>query len=379
MESSSKQDIHNPIESEAWTWVASLSGDTPPSPEDIQRLHRWMAQSPAHHQALRRISEAWDDMDVLTALAVPGNRGHAPAGVFSATLAWLLSPLILLWLVVQRSATFSLASPARFASVAMVLAIGLSAGLWQQAERQSAVYMTALGQQSSHQLPDGSSLTLNTNSKVSVAFLQDKRLITLHRGEAHFEVKPDKARPFEVYAGTRMVRAVGTAFSVHMKNQQVEVLVSEGKVALGVQATPPDAEQVAQLARSIKPKTSPPPATQTEVLGSLVAGQSVVIPAGPAGVMDNIAEHEKQSLKRRLAWLGGQLIYAGEGLDKVIADVGRYTPIYIEIIDPALADIRIGGQFKVGETEALFKVLEVGFALKVNRLSEFHVQISRAD
>ena len=95
--------------------------------------------------------------------------------------------------------------------------------------------------------------------------------------------------------------------------------------------------------------------------------------------MDNIAEHEKQSLKRRLAWLGGQLIYAGEGLDKVIADVGRYTPIYIEIIDPALADIRIGGQFKVGETEALFKVLEVGFALKVNRLSEFHVQISRAD
>lgn len=366
------------IDDQAWAWIARLSRDRQPSADDIQQLHRWLAQSEQHHQTFKRISQSWDDMDVLTTLAIPRQPRRSLGSLTGTALVWLFSPLLLLWLGLQRTTAYTLVSPARFAmtSIAMVGVVTLT--LWLNAPQAVAVYVTAVGQQSSHVLPDGSTLKLNTSSKVSVAYQDQRRKITLHRGEAHFDVKPDKVRPFEVYAGTRMVRAVGTAFSVYLDNEQMEVTVAEGKVAVGVQSA--SVPSIAATSADIG-KTEPAPAASevVEVLGSLVAGQSVLIPAGPKGVMDKITDHEKESLKRRFSWLEGQLIYAGEGLGVVVEDVSRYTPVYIEITDPALEMIRIGGQFKVGEIEALFRVLEVGFGLTVTRLSEFHVQISQAE
>lgn len=365
------------IENEAWAWIAKLSGDRRASEAEVQALHAWMAQSPLHHQTFKRLSQSWDDMDLLQALASPQAQVLAPRPLLSSLLVYLLSPLLLLWLALstglQKALSYSELAPGRFAAASFAVVLSVSVGLWYSLPPSSAVYVTAVGQQSSHQLPDGSRLVLNTNSKVSVAFLADKRLLTLHRGEAHFDVEPDKNRPFEVYAGTRMVRAVGTAFSVYMESERVEVTVSEGKVALGVQSSPPQTEPLKAV--DGEPLAEPTAVAAPEILGALVAGQSVVIPPGPAGVMDDITQHEKQSLKRRLSWLEGQLVYAGEGLAEVLADVSRYTPVYIEVMDPALDALRIGGQFKVGETEALFRVLEVGFGLKVTYVSEHHVQI----
>ena len=63
----------------------------------------------------------------------------------------------------------------------------------------------------------------------------------------------------------------------------------------------------------------------------------------------------------------------------VIKEVSRYAPVTIELLDPELADIRIGGQFQVGQTDALFDILELGFGLKVSRLNEYHVQVSAQD
>ena len=57
-------------------------------------------------------------------------------------------------------------------------------------------------------------------------------------------------------------------------------------------------------------------------------------------------------------------------------EVSRHTPIVIEVTDPKLKKLRIGGQFQAGETDALFDVLESGFGIKINRLSEGHVQLN---
>ena len=46
--------------------------------------------------------------------------------------------------------------------------------------------------------------------------------------------RPIKHDPFEVYAGNRLVRAVGTAFSVRLDKDRVRVVVSEGIVDLAV-------------------------------------------------------------------------------------------------------------------------------------------------
>ena len=62
-------------------------------------------------------------------------------------------------------------------------------------------------------------------------------------------------------------------------------------------------------------------------------------------------------------------------LESVVREVSRYTSIEIELVDARLKTLLIGGQFQIGETDALLDVLQTGFGLKVSRISESHVQI----
>jgi transmembrane sensor len=112
-----------------------------------------------------------------------------------------------------------------------------------------------------------------------------------------------------------------------------------------------------------------------EVLTSLTAGQSVVIPTVADSLVDPVINHERGELARKLSWLEGKLVFAGESLDEVVQEVSRHTPIKIEVADPELKTLRIGGQFQAGETEALFDVLESGFGIKITRVNKRHVQL----
>ena len=59
----------------------------------------------------------------------------------------------------------------------------------------------------------------------------------------------------------------------------------------------------------------------------------------------------------------------------MVAELNRYLPLRIEIVDSALSDLPIGGRFKVGELEALFDVLETSFDVQVSRLDDQHVKL----
>ena len=83
-------------------------------------------------------------------------------------------------------------------------------------------------------------------------------------------------------------------------------------------------------------------------------------------------------MARRLSWRKGLLIFAGEPLEEVVAEISRYTTVSIEITDPTVRTIKIGGQFRVGEIDAMFDVLEENFGLRVTRLSYNHIQLSAA-
>jgi len=114
----------------------------------------------------------------------------------------------------------------------------------------------------------------------------------------------------------------------------------------------------------------------TEVFGSLKAGQSIEIPVDIKDVMNQVEYHDPQALNRHLAWIEGKLVFDGEPLEQVVREVSRYTPVKIEVTDARLKQLRIGGQFQIGETEALFDVLQSGFALSISRISDTHVQIN---
>src|SRR5205814_7462486 len=111
-------------------------------------------------------------------------------------------------------------------------------------------------------LPDGSVVHLNTGAAISVAYTHSSRRVVLDRGEAHFQVEKS-VTPFVVAAHGIEVRAVGTVFSVQLMPQAVEVLVTEGRVAV---------DQSASNA-PLPPSLNPTPQTLTFV----DAGNHVVI------------------------------------------------------------------------------------------------------
>ncbi|NJK94937.1 MAG: DUF4974 domain-containing protein [Bacteroidales bacterium] len=88
------------------------------------------------------------------------------------------------------------------------------------------------GKKSSHRLPDGTLVWLNSNTKISFTetFDNAERIVELE-GEAFFEVKKDSLRPFRVKAGNVVVTALGTAFNVSAHEMEnFEVSLKDGKV-----------------------------------------------------------------------------------------------------------------------------------------------------
>ncbi|GGZ20798.1 hypothetical protein GCM10007049_11740 [Echinicola pacifica] len=97
------------------------------------------------------------------------------------------------------------------------------------------VYMeniTTEGQKSLISLSDGSSIMLNSNSRISYPkdFEGEKREVHLE-GEAYFDVAKDASKPFIVHTGNTSTLALGTAFNIKSyKNELREIALLEGKV-----------------------------------------------------------------------------------------------------------------------------------------------------
>lgn len=91
------------------------------------------------------------------------------------------------------------------------------------------VGVTAIGQQTTLQLDDGSEILLNTETSLRYRSRLRSREISLERGEALFTVVHDGWRPLFVQAGNAEIKDIGTTFSVRRKSDGVDVAVLEGR------------------------------------------------------------------------------------------------------------------------------------------------------
>lgn len=374
------------LEEEACQWIVKFESDDGPTLQDIQQFNAWLSKSPAHRQTLLRLAKSWGDMDIMSGLMIPLGHSLKPQRsklktLTSTPLLFVAGALRLLTHGIQKLFRPFVVLPAL--SLVIMLSFSFYGSIFPPQEANN-IYVTSIGNYSSHILDDGSVLSLNSNSQAEVNYTTSKRIINLVRGEAHFDVTPDPDRPFEVYAGNRMVKAVGTAFSVYRLKGNIEVLVTEGKVDLAI----------IESILLVKAKTSTSGEASAEqheaadvmedtvtVIASLEAGQSISIPVNSnvigANSLDTpVLEYAQGDIVRKLSWLDGRLVFAGESLEEVVAEVSRHTPILIEVTDPELKKLRIGGQFQTGETDALFDVLESGFGVKITRINKGHVQLN---
>jgi transmembrane sensor len=194
------------------------------------------------------------------------------------------------------------------------------------------LHATTLGETRAVSLPDGSVVTLDTDSSVRVAYADGTRLVMLEHGQAFFEVAKDRRRPFIVFAGNKRVLAVGTAFDVRVDGDEVSVTLREGKVRVEAPAHDGDARTNVQAAELVP---------GTRLTASSRNGWHLA----------------KADLGRNLSWLHGQLVFDGEALGSAIAEMNRYSATKIVLRDAELARLPISGVFAAGQPEVLADAL----------------------
>jgi len=378
------------IEEEACQWVVRFEGNAPLAEDEIDAFKAWLARSPVHRKILTRYASLWENMEVLSELNVPLGKIKAPENSATSKLVrWLMGPLLLLKSMPAILKKPKFTSATSWAIVSMFIVTLAAILVISDAGNQSGariVYSTSTGERDYAVLPDGSKIWLNTESELVVDYSEKLRRIVLYSGEAYFEVAKDQTRPFEVYAGSKLFRAIGTAFSVYKEHSGVRVTVTEGKVELAVvrkSRPPPTKDGLSPLADASVGKGKHAQRKNSvdidlefeELIGSLSAGQSVMLPKQDAGSVDKVVSFDQQELTRQVSWRDGLLVFAGEPLSVVVEEVSRYTPIKITVADDEIKTMRVGGQFQTGEVEALFDVLEAGFGLQVSHLDKNHVEI----
>lgn len=223
-----------------------------------------------------------------------------------------------------------------------------------RAATEGGAFRTAVGERSNITLSDGSSVVLNTNSRVEVRYTPEQRRVRLLAGQAWFQVAKNPERPFVVEAGDQRVTALGTAFDVRMDSRDsVQVTLAEGKVSVEPILSP--------IARLI----SPPPIPKL-----LVAGEALIVSE------DAPVETRKADLTKLVSWRKGQVVFDNDTLESAIAEINRYSPIRIELADPSLGQLRVSGVFKAGHSDSFVETVTGHYPLQVASRDESRILLT---
>lgn len=316
----------------AWWILLNCGGATPAHHRAFQE---WVTRSPERVQAylqtaiLTRTLESkqlqWPDtsLDTLIYEARTAAREIArhPAVRQSSAPAGTSSPHS------EPRSRFKLPRP-RIAIAALLVLALTSVMSWHLSGVQR--FQTALGEQRSVVLSDGSVVTLNTSSVIEVHMAKRHRTVALLSGEALFEVAHDPSRPFDVAAGNTTVRAVGTQFNVDRRSDSTTITVVEGNVAVftGIKDAQGATAELPLAAReqlTVRPRAAlhPMPAN----LGSATA------------------------------WTQRKLVFEHRALGEVAEEFNRYNIERIEIDSPELRNEEITGVFEANNPESFMSFL----------------------
>lgn len=321
---STKQDIQQ----QACEWISRF--DRGLSEIEDKAFSDWVNISHSHRLCLFDVAQTWDELSVLNELSAlfPLSDNHS-----------LQTKRLSIRKTMVLAASFIFVSCLAWLSTPYMPSIGEPSLMVLDAE-------TAVGEQRVLSLADGSVIHLNTDSLVSIDFSNSHRHVNLRRGEAHFEVAHDAARPFIVKAADNTVTAVGTAFNVQLNGaHQFELLVTEGKVLIKNQSH--------NLAVASNTESSP-----LDGNGELmIAGQKAVI--SQTSIQPVILSNEQ--VQNDLAWQQGMLVFHGEPLAEALQEISRYTSINFTLADEQVKQRRVAGYFKAGDIQGLLFALENNF------------------
>jgi transmembrane sensor len=338
---------HNEIETQAKYWLWRLEQGL--SQQERQAFVAWVNQDNKHHTSLRKYSRSLTTEKLLAEFngLFPLERkksNKAKTFIYQMSLA----ASVVFFGIITSEVFFNNSFSQLFQKASMPI-------VYEQ-------FSTKLGEQASFDLPDGSTVQLNTNSLLTISFSDNHRQLNLIKGEALFDVEKDKSRPFTVSSGQQSFTALGTIFNVQKSdNNHLELIVTEGRVL---------------IADSNEPL---PTLTRKIAYSTLQEGNNIIV-AGEKAVIINKAQlpiNKISSDPNELAWQKGMLIFDGESLNDALDEISRYTDIRFTIEDQQLANIRVAGYFKAGDVKSLLESLTYNFDLNYKEIDNNTIVISK--
>lgn len=327
-------DVPIEVTEAAAEWVDRLSHE--PAVARVREFARWLLRSPVHVEEFLRVTALREELeqaalpewvaDILarrdpaiaelpTRAAVrtarPGRAARRPG--FLPTAGGIAAAALLGWVVWFVAP----ADP-------------------PQGDAASSV-TTEVGEQRFLPLADGSSIQLNTDSRVDIRMGRTERTVDLRHGEALFDVVADQQRPFRVTSHDVIVEAIGTRFSVFRRPEDTRITVLQGRVSVLRNRAGPSA------------RATFPDATETPV--ELTAGQQAFWNSEQAPVPAPVDP------SKVTAWTERRLVFEDEPLDAVVAEFNRYNVSRLALADPALSQRRITGVFDVNDPDGFIEVL----------------------
>ena len=305
----------------------------------------WLAADPRHAAAMQRSSAAWSLLDrIPEKAAAPVLATATRRRSFwrrSVVLASLATAAALALVALRFTRSSALPPPDLAATTANAPA---------SAPRQLT-------------LSDGTVVQLNTGGEVLEQFTPAERRVLLSHGEAHFAVTKNPARPFVVQAGNVDVRAVGTAFNIHLKAATVDVLVTEG---------------VVQLKRPSPAVPANATAAPNAVLPRLIANERAVVTLAPTSPTSSasptpaivVTTASADEIARTLAWQAPLLRLGGSTLAELVLEFQRRSGQRVILADPALASLRVGGRFRADDLAGFTQALATTLDLEVDQADD---------
>ena len=295
----------------ALQWLSVLHDQ--PDSGDQATFSRWLHADPAHAEAYAQAQVVWELSEVA---------GNTLANEEALVMQRYLSQMN-----VSRRHRLARWSSGLAVAACLLLMVGVFAG-WQPVRWLNdlgADYVSAPGQVRTLTLADQSEVTLGADSAIAVNFSGNERHVELRRGVAFFHVT-HTGQPFVVDADGGEARVLGTEFEVRLQPGGAQVTVLSGRV--GVKADQQAPQQI------------------------LTADQQVAYAAGTADTV-----HRVDSLAQ-LGWRTGWLTYYKTPLADVVADLKRYYPGQIVLLNAQLGERRISGSFPSQDPQTVINSLQ---------------------
>ncbi|GLI98036.1 FecR domain-containing protein [Sphingobium sp. BS19] len=314
------------IEDEAVAWLVRLGGGD----QEPAALKAWLRESAEHRRAYAWAKRHFDSSIILKTSSRHGRRrAFRPRNL--------------------------LARAAIAAAIITIVAIGVSfmSVPPMQGDRQlsdnAPVLKTLPGQIDTFDLADGSKVTMDASSRLTVSIKGNERRLRFQQGRARIAVRSD-GRPFIVEAGQGELLTRAARFDIGRKSDgRIEIAVLSGQI---------------ELRRLLRP------AVIRSYSHHAQAGQTIVYSAGNfrpvAGLRDGVDRRD---------WPQGWTEYEAIPLRILIADANRYARPPIVLDDPALGDLLVSGRFRLTQADRFSARIADLFDLALSRSSSgIHLQ-----